>query len=100
MVSHAPRHPRPGRRLPDPALRLRSVDSTPNDVPSPNRYPAYLVMQNLETYGGKTRLTLRPRQNLTLVGRYEYQLSTIHTKPDGISGLGEVESAEMRSHIL
>ena len=77
-----------------------NVDSTPNDPLSPNRYPAYLVMQDIESYGGKTRLTLRPVQNVTLVSRYEYQLSTIHTKPDAISGLREVESSDMRSHIF
>ena len=76
------------------------VDSTPNDAASVNRYPAYLVTQDLESYGGKTRLTLRPGQNVTLVSRYEYQMSTISTKPDGISGLSEVESSEMRSHIF
>ena len=74
------------------------VDSTPND--SVNRYPAYLVMQDFETYDGNVRLTVRPRQNVTLVGRYEYQLSTIHTKPDSISGLAEVESSDMTSHIV
>jgi hypothetical protein len=75
-----------------------SVDSTPNN--GPNRYPAYLVVQNFETYDGNLRLTLRPLQNVTLVTRYEYQLSTIHTKPDPISGLDEVESSKMTSHIL
>jgi hypothetical protein len=74
------------------------VDSTPNN--GPNRYPAYLVVQNFETYDGNLRLTLRPLQNVTLVTRYEYQLSTIHTKPDPISGLDEVESSKMTSHIL
>jgi hypothetical protein len=39
-------------------------------------------------------------QNLTLVTRYEYQLSTIHTKPDPISGLTETESSKMTSQIL
>jgi hypothetical protein len=77
-----------------------NTDSTPNDPLSANRYPAYLVKQGLESYGGKIRLTLRPVQNVTLVSRYEYQLSTIHTKPDGISGLGDVESSEMKSHIF
>ena len=43
-------------------------------------------MQNFETYDGNTRLTLRPLQNVTLVTRYEYQWSTIHTTPDPISG--------------
>jgi hypothetical protein len=74
------------------------LDSTTNNTP--NRYPAYLVMQDFETFDGNVRLTLRPRQNVTLVSRYEYQLSTVHTKPDSISGLGEVESSDMTSHII
>jgi hypothetical protein len=74
------------------------VDSTPNN--SFNRYPAYLVLQDFETYDGNVRLTLHPRQNVTLVARYEYQFSTIHTKPDPISGLAEVESSKMTSHII
>jgi hypothetical protein len=76
------------------------IDSTANDVASGNRYPAYLVMQDIESYGGKTRVSLRPLQNVTLVTRYEYQRSTIQTKPAEISGLDEVESSEMHSHIL
>jgi hypothetical protein len=73
-------------------------DSTPND--SINRYPAYLVMQDFETYDGKVRLMLRPWQNVTLASRYEYQVSTLHTKPDSSSGLGQEETSEMISHIL
>lgn len=75
-----------------------SLDSTPNA--GANRYPAYLVMQDFETYDGNVRITLRPLKNLTLVSRYEYQLSTINTKPDSASGLGQVESSEMTSHII
>jgi len=74
------------------------VDDTAND--SPNRYPAYLVMQNFETYDGNVRLTLRPWRNVTLLSRYEFQSSTIHTKPDSSSGLGGVESSDMTSHIF
>ncbi|MEK7677005.1 MAG: hypothetical protein AAB676_14325 [Verrucomicrobiota bacterium] len=73
-------------------------DDTLNN--SGNRYPAYLVMRDFETYDGNLRLTLRPWQNVTLVSRYEYQLSTIHTKPDPISVLSEVESSKMTSHIV
>lgn len=75
-----------------------SLDNTPNA--GGNRYPAYLVMQDFETYDGNVRVTVRPLKNLTLVSRYEYQLSTINTKPDSISGLGRVESSEMTSHII
>lgn len=77
-----------------------SLDSTTNDLSSGNTYPAYLVMQSFETYDGNVRLTLRPVQNVALVSRYEYQLSTINTAPDPVSGLGDVESSKMTSHIL
>jgi hypothetical protein len=76
-----------------------TLDSTPNAAGG-NRYPAFLVMQDFTTYDGFTRLTLRPMRNLMLVSRYEYQLSTIHTQPSAVSGLAEVESSEMTSHIL
>jgi hypothetical protein len=74
-------------------------NSTPNNSLS-YRYPGFLAMQNFETYDGNTRLTLRPWQSVSLVARYEYQWSTIHTGPDPISGLGEAESATMPSHII
>lgn len=77
-----------------------TVDNTPNDPLSGNRYPAYLVMQDFETYDGNLTLTVRPLPTVTLVSRYEYQLSSIHTKPDPISGLAETESSDMTSHIF
>ena len=76
------------------------VDSTPNDSTSANGYPAYLAMQDFETYDGNIRLTLRPWQRVTFVTRYEYQYSTVHTKPDPASDLGEVTSATVPSHII
>lgn len=74
------------------------VDSTPNN--GFNRYPAYLILQNFETLDGNLRLTLRPVQKVTLVTRYEYQLSTIETQPSSFSGLDKTESSKMVSHIL
>jgi hypothetical protein len=76
-----------------------ALDSTGNAAGG-NRYPAFLTMQDFETYDGYTRLTWRPLPNLTLVSRYEYQLSTISTQPDAASGLSEAESSEMTSHII
>ncbi len=78
----------------------RVFDSTSNDPASFNRYPAYLVTQDFDTYDGNFRLTIRPRPDLTLVSRYEYQLSTIHTRPDSISTLPEMETSTMTSHII
>ncbi len=75
-----------------------SLDSTRNNTF--DRYPAFLVMQDFDTTDGNLRLTLRPLPSVTLVSRYEFQFSTIHTKPDLISGLGPMESSEMTSHIV
>jgi hypothetical protein len=77
-----------------------TLDSTPNILSNGNVYPAYLVMQSFETYDGNVRLTLRPVQNVALVSRYEYQWSTIHTKPDSVSGLDQTQSSKMTSHII
>ena len=74
-------------------------DSTPNDSVA-NRYPAYLTMQNFDTYDANTRLTLRPLPNVTLVTRYEYQWSIVNTTPDPISGLGEEQSGKLTSQII
>jgi hypothetical protein len=57
-------------------------------------------LQSFQTYDGNVRVTLRPIQTVTLVGRYEYQLSTVNTQPDPASGLGGVESSRMTSHII
>ena len=54
-------------------------------------------MQDFETYDANAGLTLRPWQSVTLVSRYEYQWSTIHTTPDPVSGLGGVESSECKA---
>jgi hypothetical protein len=75
-----------------------SLDSTPNN--SPTAYPGFLEMQNIDTYDGNLRLTVRLVKNVSLITRYEYQWSTIHTEPDALAGLPNVESSAMRSHII
>ena len=57
-------------------------------------------MQDFTTYDANCRLTLRPLQNLSLVSRYEYQYSKIHTTPDPISGLSGVDASKMTSQII
>jgi len=76
-------------------------DSTPDSaVPGVPAYPGFLVYQDFETWDGNIRLTLRPWNNVMLVTRYEYQYSTIHTRPDSASGPGESDSSKMNSHII
>ncbi len=74
-------------------------DSTRNWVGG-NRYPAFLEMQDFRTYDANARLTWRPLRNVSLVTRYEYQISHIDTTPDPASGLGEAEASEMVSHVV
>ena len=77
-----------------------TLDSTPNDAGSPNRYPAYLTLQNFQTYDGNVRATFRPLPNVSAVARYDYQYSTVQTRPDAVSGLSEVQSSRTISQII
>jgi hypothetical protein len=74
-----------------------STDSSSNAPGSLNRYPAFLTAQDFETHDFNAKATWRPLNNLTLVARYDYQLSTIDTQGDN---LASVESAQTTSHIL
>lgn len=75
-------------------------DNTPNTPGSPFSYPGFLAMRGFETYDGSFRVSLRLPKNISILGRYEYQDSTINTRPDPVSGLSEAESARMTTHIL
>lgn len=73
------------------------TDSTPNDPGSSSRYPAFLTAQDFTTDDFNLRATWRPRGNVTLVGRYDLQFSTIESQMDGLDAL---EAADMTSHVL
>jgi hypothetical protein len=75
-----------------------SLDSTPNN--GPNRYPAYLVIQNFRTYDGNMGLTLRPFSSVSMVSRYEFQWSTVQSKFDQGTGLDSFQSSRMTTHIV
>jgi len=73
-----------------------NVDSTPN-LSGFNRYPAFLTAQDYAINDVNFRTTWRARHNLTLVGQYDFQYSTLHNQADGLS---EVESADIHSQII
>lgn len=73
------------------------IDSTSNVPPSGDRYPAFLRNQDFETNDFNVRATWRPCANVTLVSRYDFQLSTVDTRGDFLSS---VQSAEMTTHIF
>ncbi|MEO8428098.1 MAG: TonB-dependent receptor [Verrucomicrobiota bacterium] len=75
------------------------VDSTPNTLASIpiSVYPAFLNAQKLTTDDANFRVAWRPLATLSLVGRYDFQFSTIDTLPDNLS---KIQSSEMVSHIV
>ena len=75
-------------------------DNTPNDLSTGNAYPGFLVYQGFDTLDGNIRLTLHLPKNVMLVSRYEYQYSTISTRPDPASGLNQQDSSTMNSQII
>lgn len=74
-----------------------TVDSTSNGPNSFSRYPAFLTARDFNTDDVNFRVTWRPRSNLSLVGRYDFQLTTIDNQADQ---LAQVQSADITSHIL
>jgi hypothetical protein len=79
------------------------IDSTSNSgsVPiSGNRYPAYVTNNDFDTDDVNLRMTFRPFQKLSLVSRYDFQVTSIDTTPDALSLLGETESARINSHVF
>jgi len=73
-----------------------SLDSTPNQGGGSDLYPAFLRAQSFVIDDVNFRVTWRPRGNLSLVGRYDLQLSTIDSRPDG---LAETQTADLTSYI-
>jgi hypothetical protein len=77
------------------------LDSTVNDSSGPDassdRYPAFLVDQDFATHDLGVRTTLRLPADVSVVLRYDWLQSTIDTHPDDLE---EIESAEVRTHIL
>lgn len=72
-----------------------TLDSTVNT--GPDRYPAFIRDQNFDTDDVNFRVTFRPWTSLSLVSRYDFQLSTVDSRMDQ---LAEVQSAEITSHIF
>ncbi len=66
-------------------------------------YPAFIRVQEFDTHDVNFRLTWRPFNSVTLVSRYDFQLSTIDSQGDtatnGVS-LAKIQSSEMTSHIF
>lgn len=81
-------------------IRVNKYDNNGYIPSSPNNlYPNYFSRQEFETDDVNLRLTWRPLNNLTIVGRYDFQLSTIQNR-SYYDTLGDLQTAEVTSHIL
>lgn len=71
-------------------------DST-NNAAGGDRYPAFIIDQDLEAHEGNVRLSWRPKPMLSFVTRYGYQLATVTSSFDR---LPEIESGELTRHVV
>lgn len=62
-----------------------------------NRYPAFIRSQDFDTHDVNFRVTYRPLPQLTLVTRYDFQISTIDNRMDLRAS---VQGAESTTHII
>jgi hypothetical protein len=72
-------------------------DSTSNDARSGDRYPAFIIDQDLESHDGNVRLSWRPRSMLSFVTRYAYQRATTTST---MSGLPEIQNGRLTRHVV
>ena len=78
-----------------------SYDSTPNNLGlGYSLYPGFINYQDFQTWDGNVRLTLHPVSKVTTVSRYEYQYSTVNMRPDGATGLSQLQTSKVVSQIF
>jgi hypothetical protein len=70
-------------------------DST-NNRAGPDRYPAFIVDQDIESHDGHVRLSWRPKSMLGFMTRYAYQRSIVTSSFDG---LPEIRDATLTRHV-
>ncbi len=77
--------------------QIQDYDYDNNLTATPTTYPGYLAYQKFKTDDMNIRATWRPFSTLSLVTRYDFQLSTVDTTG---GSLNSVQSAEITSHII
>src|SRR5262249_34723761 len=72
-------------------------DSTSNSSRSPDRYPAYIIDQDIESHDGNVRLSWRPKSMLSFVTRYAYQRAFVTSTMDQ---LPEIQNGRLTRHVI
>ena len=82
--------------------QIHDYDYDNNLTATPATYPGYLQKQNFTVNDMNFRATWRVLNSLSLVTRYDFQYSTVDTWsiPNGGTQAGEVQSANITSHII
>lgn len=62
-----------------------------------DRYPAFIIDQDIESHDGNVRLSWRPLSVLSLVTRYAYQRSTVTST---MAGLPEIQHGKLTRHVI
>ncbi|MDO8540108.1 MAG: hypothetical protein Q7S40_06655 [Opitutaceae bacterium] len=72
-------------------------DSTSNATRSFDRYPAFIIDQDIESQDGNVRMTWRPKSMLSFVTRYAWQRAIVTST---MSGLPEIENGRLTRHVI
>ena len=82
--------------------QIHDYDYNNNLTATPTTYPGYLQNQKFTVDDMNIRATWRILNSLSLVTRYDFQYSTVDTTsiPNGGTQAGEIQSANITSHIL
>ncbi len=82
--------------------QVHDYDYHNNLTATPATYPGYLQNQKFTVDDMNIRATWRVLDSLSLITRYDFQYSTVDTRsiPNGGAAAGEVQSANITSHII
>jgi hypothetical protein len=72
-------------------------DSTSNGTRSSDRYPAFIIDQDIASQDANFRVSWRPKSMLSFVTRYAWQHSTVTST---MSGLPEIENGQLTRHVI
>ena len=72
-------------------------DSSSNGSRSIDRYPAFIIDQDIASHDGNIRVSWRPKSMLGFVTRYAHQRSTVTSTMDG---LPEIQDGLLTRHVI
>lgn len=102
-TANATWYARPGLTIgANAGYRLKIADyehrrDSSNNLAGPDRYPGFIIDQDIESREAGVRLSWRPASMLSLVTRYQHQRATVTTT---MGVLPEIENGNLRRHAF